>query len=147
MKIAVTAKGPSPDSPADERLGRAYWLMIYNLNEDTWQPVDNSENRNAPCGVGKLTAQTLIEFDVEIVITGEAGPKAFRILHTAGIQVFYHDFGTVSEVLEKWQAGTLKQAKAPNETGNPYCLMSNSKDTRSYRTSSQAQVLALRVTT
>lgn len=123
MKLAVTARGPTPDSPVDERLGRAYWLLIHDLEEGVWQAVDNAVNRNALCGAGKATAQGLIEQKVQLLITGETGPKAFRILNLAGISVFHHAFGTVREAVEAWQEGRLKQANAANEIGSPYCLM------------------------
>ena len=125
MKLAVTAKGPDLESPVDERLGRAYWLMIFDLTTGSWQSIDNSDNRNAASGAGKATAEALIELGVQLVITGEAGPKAFRMLHAAGIKLFYLENGSVREAIDAWQSGHLQQAPAPNETGNPFCLMSN----------------------
>lgn len=123
MRVAITARGPSADSDVDERLGRAYWLLIHDMSLGTWESLDNSENRNALHGAGFQTAQALVDLGVTHLLTGETGPKAFRILHAAGIIVFHGAAGTVQEVLDAWREGRLRQAGAANESGSPYCLM------------------------
>lgn len=123
MRVAITAREPSPDSDVDERLGRAYWLLIHDLGLGTWESLDNSGNRNVLHGAGFRTAQALIELGVTHLLTGETGPKAFRTLHAAGITVFHGAAGTVREAFDAWQEGRLRRAAAANEIGSPYCLM------------------------
>ena len=126
MRLAVTAKGPHPDSPVDECLGRAYWLLIYDLQSSSWKAIDNSVNRNARKGAGKATAELLLDLGARIVISGEAGPKAFRFLKRGGARLFFCESGSARTAIRAWRDGLLAEAIMPNEIGNPYCLMGHS---------------------
>ena len=64
MKLAVTSKGPHPESPVDECLGRARWLLIYDLKDGSWEAIDNTLNRNAREGAGKACANFLVDLGV-----------------------------------------------------------------------------------
>jgi len=106
----------------DERLGRAYWLLVYSFEEDAWEAVDNSANRNAPSNAGYETARSLLTLGVTHVLTGEVGPKAFRFLQQAGVRVFLGASGTAAGALLAWQRGELKETESPNQVGSPFCL-------------------------
>ena len=123
MKLAVTAKGPHPESPVDECLGRARWLLIYDLNDGSWEAIDNTLNRNAREGAGKACVNFLVDLGAEVVISGEAGPKAFRCLNLCGAKLYYCQSGSAETAVQAWRDGQLAEASMPNEAGNPYCLM------------------------
>lgn len=123
MKIAVTARGPVPESAVDERLGRAYWILVFNVIDDSWYAIDNSLIRNSPHGAGERAAKAMVDHGVEVVITGETGPKAFRTLNSAGIGVCHGAAGTAEEMVRAWKNGKLVPAVAPNDFGSPYCLI------------------------
>ncbi len=125
MKVAVSARGSTPDSDIDERMGRAYWLMIYETNNNSWQAINNESGRNAPHGAGQQTANLLIDLGVEAVLTGEIGPRAFRLLNSAGVDVFLGAAGTVMDTLVSWHDGQLAKARAANNIGSPYCITGN----------------------
>ncbi|GAB4556326.1 MAG: NifB/NifX family molybdenum-iron cluster-binding protein [Geothermobacteraceae bacterium] len=128
MKVAISSCGPTPDCLIDERLGRAYWLLIYSFEDDTWDAVDNSGNRAAACNAGLRTAETLVEMGVTHVLTGEVGPKAFRILRNAGVRLFLGASGTAAGALLGWQRGEIAEAPAPNQSGSPFCLTGRSTE-------------------
>jgi predicted Fe-Mo cluster-binding NifX family protein len=123
VKIAISARGPTPFSDIDERFGRAYWFLVYCDEDDSWLPVDNRENRALANGAGSSTAEMMKELEVDLVLTGETGPKAFRVLNQAGIKVCHGVCGLVSDVLEAWKKHELQTAKAANDNGSPNCLM------------------------
>ena len=124
-RIAITAMGPTPDSDIDERLGRAYWILIHDPETDEWTPIDNAVNRNALRCAGLRTVQTLIDLGVTHILTAETGPKAYRTLMQAGIRVYHGATGTVLETLEAWREGRLVPARAANDIGSPFCLMAD----------------------
>ena len=123
MKIAISSRGPTPFSDIDERFGRAYWFLVYSDGEDSWVPVDNSKNRSLANGAGSSTAEMMKELGVDLVLTGETGPKAFRVLNQAGIKVCHGVCGLVRDVYESWQNQELPLARAANDSGSPNCLM------------------------
>lgn len=125
MKVAVSARGSTPDSDIDERMGRAYWLMIYETKNNTWQAINNESGRNALNGAGQQTANLLINHEVKAVLTGEIGPRAFRLLNSAGIEIWLGAAGTVMDTLVSWHDGHLRKAVAANNIGSPYCITGN----------------------
>lgn len=117
MKIAITAQEPSSDSQIDPRFGRAPWLMIYDPIEKTWQSVDNSAGLNAAHGAGIQAAQKVVDQQAAAIITGAIGPKAYRSLQAAGVQIFHGAKGSVTQALQAFQAGALAEANAEDATG------------------------------
>jgi predicted Fe-Mo cluster-binding NifX family protein len=54
----------------------------------------------------------------QAVVTGNVGPKAFRILNAAGIKVYLSAEGTVAEAIRKFKAGELKETTVANVEGH-----------------------------
>ena len=122
MKVAVSARGSTPDSDIDERMGRAYWLMIYETDNNSWQAINNDASRNAMNGAGQQTASLLLGLGVDAVLTGEIGPRAFRILSQAGVDIYLGAAGTVMDTLVSWHDGHLVKTATANNIGSPYCI-------------------------
>ena len=76
------------------------------------------QNLNLPQGAGIQAAQHLVNNEVEGVITGHCGPKAFRVLSAAGIAVYNCDAQTVSEAIEQFKSGVLKPAESADVEGH-----------------------------
>ncbi|PNU19411.1 hypothetical protein C2E25_12585 [Geothermobacter hydrogeniphilus] len=141
MKIAVSSCGPTPDCTIDDRLGRAYWLLVYNLDEDSWLVLDNSENRAVLQGAGQRTAEVLIQLQVTHVLTGGVGPKAFRLLTGHGIRIYLGVSGSAAGALLAWQRGDFQPATEPNQSGSPYCLMGKVRRNLSETVSAKIEAL------
>lgn len=133
QRIAITTRGESPVAQIYERFGRTYWLMIYDVQKNNWEAIDNRYNRNRSQGVGVTTAQMLIRANVGVVLTGETGPKAYRTLANAGIRVVQDIGGIAEEALRGWLAGEMTPARAANDAGSPSCLMGATLAARNLR--------------
>ena len=118
MKIVISATGETLDSPVDPRFGRAAKFILFDMETDTFQAVDNAQNLNAAQGAGIQAGETVSRLGAEAVITGHCGPKAFRTLEAAGIQVIVGVDGTVSEAIEGFKAGQLKSSAGPDVAGH-----------------------------
>ena len=90
MKIAFSTSGETLDSPLDARFGRAPKFLVYDLDSETFEVVDNRQNLNAAQGAGIQSAETVARLGVNILVTGHCGPKAFRVLRAAGIKDLHH---------------------------------------------------------
>jgi predicted Fe-Mo cluster-binding NifX family protein len=117
MKIAITAQGPSPESPVDPRFGRAAWLMIYDPESDNWESIDNKAGIDAAHGAGIQAAQKVVDNQALALVTGAIGPKAFQSLTAAGIRIFHGARGTVREALQACQQGELAETTSQEATG------------------------------
>jgi predicted Fe-Mo cluster-binding NifX family protein len=118
MKIVVTSQGNDRDSEVDPRFGRASCFLVVDTETGEESVVDNGQNLNAAQGAGVQAAQTVAGLKVDAVLTGHCGPKAFRVLQAAGIQVFLGAEGTVREAIEKMRAGGYSAAPSPDVEGH-----------------------------
>ncbi len=100
-KICITAKGDSLDSKVDPRFGRAVYFHIYDPQKEEWEVLVN-ENIEAAHGAGVQSAQLTAGRNVAVVLTGECGPNAERILSAAGVKIITGTTGTVKEALSNY---------------------------------------------
>ena len=100
MKIAITAQGKELSSEIDLRFGRAKWLIVVDTGTSYFQAHDNVVNLNAVQGAGIQTGQNIANLGVEVVITGNVGPNAFKTLDAANVRVFLAEKKTVQEAMD-----------------------------------------------
>jgi predicted Fe-Mo cluster-binding NifX family protein len=118
MKLAITTSGDGLDAPLESRFGRAPSFLLYDLDQESYQVVDNQQSLNAAQGAGIQAAETIARLGAGALVTGHCGPKAFRVLAAAGIKIFNTDAGTVAEALDRYRAGQLIEANAPDVAGH-----------------------------
>jgi predicted Fe-Mo cluster-binding NifX family protein len=118
LKIALTTSGSDLNAPLDSRFGRAPKFLIYDLESDSFEIVDNSQNLNAAQGAGIQSAQNIARLGVEALITGHCGPKAFSVLIKAGIKIYNSSAATVAQALEEYRAGKLTEAASADVDGH-----------------------------
>ncbi|HPA46688.1 MAG TPA: NifB/NifX family molybdenum-iron cluster-binding protein [bacterium] len=118
MKVAITSTGTDLDRPVDERFGRAKVILVVDTESEAFKALDNSVNLNAAQGAGIQTAQRMADEGVQYVLTGHIGPKAYRALNAAGIQILTGAFGTVRETLDRFKKGEMKTTDRPDVQGH-----------------------------
>ena len=118
MKIAITSQGAELSSEVDPRFGRAQCFIVYDLDTDQFEVVDNEQNLNAAQGAGIQAAQNVADQSAECVLTGHCGPNAFKTLDSAGIKLVVGVTGTVAEAIDKFKAGELKPAGGADVEGH-----------------------------
>ncbi len=112
MKIAVTARGSDLEAEVDPRFGRAPHFVLFDTESRRTSSMDNRQSLNAVQGAGIQAAETISRLGAECLLTGHCGPKAFRTLQAAGIQVCCGAAGTVAEAIAAFQGGTLRPSPA-----------------------------------
>ncbi len=115
MIAAVSATNGSLDAQIDPRFGRCQYFVIVDTESMGFEVLPNT-SRTTPHGAGIQAGQTLANHRVQVVLTGNVGPNAFRVLSSAGIRVITGLSGTVREVTEKLKAGQLKETTAPTSS-------------------------------
>jgi predicted Fe-Mo cluster-binding NifX family protein len=94
MKIGISSTGPSLNNQIDARFGRCDYFMIVDSETMAKQAIPN-ENVSATSGAGISAAQLMADKGVDIVLTGNVGPKAANVFDAAGIRVLTGMSGTV----------------------------------------------------
>ena len=118
MKIVISSQGESPDSEVDPRFGRAQHFLVYDTETDAYTPLSNTQNLQAQQGAGIQAGRTVADTGAQAVLTGNCGPKAFRVLNEAGIKVYVGVQGTVRGAVEAFQKGELTEATSANVEGH-----------------------------
>lgn len=118
MKIAVTSRGQSLNSGVDPHFGRAKWLIIYDLDKATHEVIENEKNMEAAQGAGVQTASLAVSQGVSAVLTGNCGPKAFKVLQTAGVKVYIEVVGTIEQAVAQYREGRLTETSEANVEGH-----------------------------
>ncbi len=114
MKIAVTSQGDTLDSAIDQRFGRANGFIIVDSETMDYRYVENTQNLQSASGAGIQAAQKMANEKVDILITGNCGPKAFATLKVSAVGVITGAQGTVRECIEKWKKGELQPTDSAN---------------------------------
>ncbi|HON79217.1 MAG TPA: NifB/NifX family molybdenum-iron cluster-binding protein [Spirochaetota bacterium] len=118
MKIAVSTQGDTPESPVDERFGRAKGFLIFDDETNSFTYEDNAQNLSAMQGAGIQSAKRIIDSGATVLITGNVGPKAFATLNSASIEIFCGAAGTVRDAITKYKEGGLSRASNANVEGH-----------------------------
>ncbi len=122
MKVAITASGEDFNSPVDRVFGRARYFVITDPEGGHIEVLENSQNVNAAQGAGIQAARQMANKSVDILLTGNVGPNAFRALDAVSIRVFQFggDTLTVRDALDAWKEGRLQEVKGPTAQGHGF---------------------------
>lgn len=112
MKVAITVQGKSLSDPLDPRFGRARTFLIVDPETGAVEALDNAVNLSAAQGAGIQSAQRIAQSGATAVITGHVGPKAFAVLHAAGIAIYVAPAGAAEQALAQFRRGELSRQSA-----------------------------------
>ena len=118
MRIAITSEGADLDSNLDSRFGRAAFFIIVDPDSRVFEVVKNSQNLNLPQGAGIQAGKTIVDHNVDAIITGHCGPKAFRVLQNAGVKILTGASGKVADAMEQFNQGKLETISEADVNGH-----------------------------
>ena len=112
MKVAVTAMGSDMTSDVDMRFGRAKWFILHDEETQQTEAHANDQNVDSAQGAGIQAARQISDAGAAVLITGNIGPNAFRVLQAAAVRMFKIErwkTPTVTDALKAWRRGDLEQ--------------------------------------
>ena len=113
MKIAISATGPSLDAEVDSRFGRCPYFIIVDPDTMQFESMQNS-NIVTSGGAGIATGQMIAKSGVQVVLTGDCGPNAYKVLSGAGIQVITGVSGKIRDAIQDYKSGKFQVNSRPN---------------------------------
>ena len=118
MRIAVTAQKENLEAEVESRFGRAPNFIIVDTDTMAFDVVKNTQSLNLAQGAGIQAAQNILPHKPEAVLTGNCGPKAFRILQAAGIKVVIGVKGKITDAVRAYLNGEYTPATDANVEGH-----------------------------
>jgi len=116
MKLAISSAGKELGSKLDHRFGRAAYFIVVDPKTMAFEVVENSQNLNLSQGAGIQAGKIMADHCIDVLITGHCGPKAFKVLQKAGVQLMTGTDGTVADAIAQFNNGQLEiSAKADVE--------------------------------
>ena len=106
MNIAVAIQKPEIHSAVSDSFGKSEYFLFYNNKSKTEQIIRNPFLGTLG-GAGIQTAQLLIEKNADAAIVNHIGWNAFRILNSAGIEVYHFEAGTAEDAIKNLTEGNL----------------------------------------
>ena len=108
MKIAISANGETNESILDARFGRCEYFQIHDTEKKEVQILENL-GKCASGGAGIVAANKLIDEDVDVIITGNLGPNAFKLIDVAHVKSYKCEDISITSVLEKYNNNELEE--------------------------------------
>ncbi|HUU78141.1 MAG TPA: NifB/NifX family molybdenum-iron cluster-binding protein [candidate division Zixibacteria bacterium] len=116
MRIAVSSTGINLDASVDPRFGRCVQFLIVETDNMSFQ-VFNNQAQFEGHGAGISAAQNILSQNINVIITGNIGPNAFRVVQAANVKV-YMSGGNIKEAINKLLNNELPHQNAPTNTGH-----------------------------
>ena len=104
MKIAL----PSRNNNIDDHFGHCEYFTVLTIDQQNKQ-ITTSETVQSPagCGCKSNIASTLAEIGVKVMLAGNMGEGAVRVLNNSGIDVVRGCSGEINTVALNWLKGSL----------------------------------------
>ena len=106
MKIAL----PSYPNQVDEHFGHCEYFTVFTIDDQN--KILSQETITPPpgCGCKSNIASTLADMKIEVLLAGNMGDGAVRVLNNAGIDVIRGCSGDVKTVALDWLNGSIKDS-------------------------------------
>ena len=119
-KVAVSSTSENIESNVSDVFGRCPYFIIAEIptkgesaageKDQKIEKIEVIKNENADQtgGAGISTSKLLVEQDVNVVITGNVGPRALDVLNQFNVEI-YSGEGVIKDVLQEFINGKLEK--------------------------------------
>lgn len=108
MKICICSDGETQQSVVSTVFGRcAYFALV----EDSTEKIQFVKNKaiHESHGAGIAAAQSLLDWQIDVLIAPPPGPKASQVLQNSNIQHYLPQGQTIEETLAFYRQGKLQK--------------------------------------
>jgi predicted Fe-Mo cluster-binding NifX family protein len=116
LKVALPVKGIEGEETLDSRFGRCDRFLF--LDTETGERYSKENEAKTMGGAGIMAAQSVISQNVDALITPDLGPNAFRVISSAGIDVYRSEVGDVNQLIMDLENGKLEKSRSPTVEGH-----------------------------
>ena len=119
MRIALTVTEKSENAKVDPRFGRCAAFYVYDEETGEKKFIDNTQNLNAAQGAGIQASQNILKENINVLITGNVGPKAFSLLQGSNVKVYVGAAGlSIEDAIKNFKDGKLEETTGATKPGH-----------------------------
>ena len=108
MRIARPVDEKNIDSEVCISFGRTPYFLIYDTENGNEEILDNSAIAES-AGAGIKASQTIVDAEVEILLTPRCGENAAEVLEAGEVKMYRTFKGTARENIEAFKEGKLEE--------------------------------------
>lgn len=108
MKIMIAVDEPSLESKISDRFARTQYFLIYDLEDQKYEFIDNTLTENKH-GAGPKAVQLAIDNNVSVIISAIPGENAMDAVRESKIKVYDGRGFNARNAIEKFRNGELKE--------------------------------------
>ena len=117
MKVAIPVAGSDLDADVDQHFGRCEQFVIVDPETMEFEVLQNT-GTHASGGAGITAAELIANQGVDVVIAGNVGPNAVRMMGAAGVQFVTGATGSARTAVEAFAKGELRASSEPTVPGH-----------------------------
>ncbi|MGI6751141.1 MAG: NifB/NifX family molybdenum-iron cluster-binding protein [Anaerovoracaceae bacterium] len=106
MNIAIPTERKNIDTEVCASFGRTPYFLIYDTETKSGTFIDNSAIASTG-GAGIKAAQSIVDNNVEVLLTPRCGENAAQVLNAAGIKIYKTKKGLAMENIDAFISGNL----------------------------------------
>ncbi|HHU60447.1 MAG: NifB/NifX family molybdenum-iron cluster-binding protein [Bacillota bacterium] len=106
MKIAIPANGSSSESGVCNAFGRAPYFMIHDTETNKTVYLENEATRS-PDGAGVRASQSLVNANIDVVLTPRCGGNVLRVLDAAKVKIYKTEGESLKDNILAYKDGKL----------------------------------------
>lgn len=108
LKIGFSVTNNTENCVLDSRFGRCPYFMIVDTADNSKNWVEN-KGILAEGGAGIVAATQLVDLSLDIVITGNLGPNAWKVFQTANLKAYKTADIEIEKILADYKNGSLEE--------------------------------------
>ena len=110
MKIAVSSTNKNIESNVSDLFGRCPYFILAEIEHQKIKKTEaiKNESTDQMSGAGISAAKLIAEKNVDVVITGNMGPRALDVLKQFSVEIYFGE-GVVKKVLQEFIDKKLKK--------------------------------------
>jgi len=118
MRIIIPVDGNNLESKINRTFGRTKQFIIVDPDTLEQKLLSNEQNLQAAQGAGIQSAQLITKSGVDVLITMNCGPKAFKVLKASGIKIFIGKLDSIQVNIDAFSSGHLDEMTGSNVEGH-----------------------------
>ncbi len=108
MKTAIPVDTKNMDTTVCDHFGRAPFFMVYNDKTDSVTFIANTAIASSG-GAGIKAAQTIVDNNINVLLTPRLGENAGKVLQAAKIKIYQTNGASAKANLDAAQKNELKE--------------------------------------